>query len=219
MMDANYTDDIALLANMQAQAESQLHGQKRAAIGIGHHVNADKTEHFNTLKCDFEFYSDLKRSISRWWLLRRMCITEGSLTLDTPQNKSRSRHLFRAYDKQTNNMEASSGLDWPQTLVRGCQFTFTYTTKSSYPLRSQKNELLGLIILNVDIFPNPLLMFKKAIKRYREFMKALRGWDKIHAKEVKSTEEITQPKDFNKRVHLNYNKILIGDDQTNNDEI
>ena len=38
----------------------------------------------------------------------------------------------------------------------------------------------------------------------------------IHAEEVKSTEEITQPKDFNTRVHLKYNKILIGDDQTNN---
>ena len=50
-------------------------------------------------------------------------------------------------------------------------------------------------------------------------MKAVRGWDKVHAKEVKSTEEITQPKDFNTRVHLKYNKILIYDDQANNDEI
>ena len=31
--------------------------------------------------------------------------------------------------------------------------------------------------------------------------------------------EMTQPKNFNTRVHLKYNKILIGDDQTNNDEI
>ena len=50
-------------------------------------------------------------------------------------------------------------------------------------------------------------------------MKAVRGCVRIHAKEVKSTEEITHPKDFNTRVHLKYNKILIGDDQTNNDEI
>ena len=41
----------------------------------------------------------------------------------------------------------------------------------------------------------------------------------IRAKEDKSIEEITQPKDFNTRVHLKYNKILIGDDQTNNDKI
>ena len=49
-------------------------------------------------------------------------------------------------------------------------------------------------------------------------MKAVRGEGKIHAKEVKSKEEITQPKEFNVRVHLKYNKILICDDQTNNDE-
>ena len=50
-------------------------------------------------------------------------------------------------------------------------------------------------------------------------MKAVRGCDRIHAKEVKSTEEITQPKDFNTKVHSKYNKILICNDQTNNDKI
>ena len=40
-MDANYADDIALLANTPAQAESL----ERAAGGIGLHVNADKTEY------------------------------------------------------------------------------------------------------------------------------------------------------------------------------
>ena len=56
-----------------------------------------------------------------------MCIAEGSLALDTPQNKSRLRLLFRAYEKQTNNVEVNSALDWSQTLARGCQFTLTYT--------------------------------------------------------------------------------------------
>ena len=32
-------------------------------------------------------------------------------------------------------------------------------------------------------------------------------------------QEIAQPKDFNTRVHLKRNKILIGDGQTNNDKI
>ena len=41
----------------------------------------------------------------------------------------------------------------------------------------------------------------------------------IHAKEDKSIEERTQPKDFSTRVHLKYNRILICDDQTNNDEV
>ena len=38
--DALYTDDIALLANASAQAETQLHSLERAAAGIGFHVNA-----------------------------------------------------------------------------------------------------------------------------------------------------------------------------------
>ena len=43
--DADYTDNIALLANTLAQAESLLHSLEWAAGGIGLHVNADKTEY------------------------------------------------------------------------------------------------------------------------------------------------------------------------------
>ena len=42
--DEDYTNDIALLANTPAQAETLLHSLERAATGIGLHVNADKTE-------------------------------------------------------------------------------------------------------------------------------------------------------------------------------
>ena len=40
--DADNADDIALLANSSAQAETLLHCLERAAISIGLHVNADK---------------------------------------------------------------------------------------------------------------------------------------------------------------------------------
>ena len=43
--DADYADDIALLANTSAQAETLLHCLERAAAGIGLYVNADKTEY------------------------------------------------------------------------------------------------------------------------------------------------------------------------------
>ena len=43
--DADYTDDIAILANTPNQAEILLHGLERAAAGIGLHVNAHKTEY------------------------------------------------------------------------------------------------------------------------------------------------------------------------------
>ena len=40
-----HADDIALLANSPAQAESQLHISEQAASGIGLYVNTDKTEY------------------------------------------------------------------------------------------------------------------------------------------------------------------------------
>ena len=39
-----YADDIAILANAPAQAETLLHNLERTAAGIGLHVNAHKTE-------------------------------------------------------------------------------------------------------------------------------------------------------------------------------
>ena len=43
--DADYTDDIAILANTLNQAETLLHSLERAAAGIGLNVNAHKTEY------------------------------------------------------------------------------------------------------------------------------------------------------------------------------
>ena len=43
--DADYADDIALLANAPAQAESLQLSLERAAAGIGLHVNAHQTEY------------------------------------------------------------------------------------------------------------------------------------------------------------------------------
>ena len=45
IMDADYTNDTAFLANTPAQAESLLHTLEQAAGGIGLHVNTDKTEY------------------------------------------------------------------------------------------------------------------------------------------------------------------------------
>ena len=43
--DTDYADDIALLANTPAQAETLLHSLDRAAVVIGLHVNALSTEY------------------------------------------------------------------------------------------------------------------------------------------------------------------------------
>ena len=42
--DADYADEIALLVNTPAQAETQRHRLEKAAAVIGLHVNADKME-------------------------------------------------------------------------------------------------------------------------------------------------------------------------------
>ena len=62
-------------------------------------------------------------------------------------------------------------------------------------------------------------MFKEAIRRLARINENCTRLRQDTCEEVKSTEEITQTKDFNTRVHLKYNKILMCDDQTNNDEI
>ena len=43
--DADYADDIALLANTPNKAETLLHSLERAAAGIWFHGNAHKTEY------------------------------------------------------------------------------------------------------------------------------------------------------------------------------
>ena len=45
IMDADYADDIALLANAPTQTESLLHSLEWAAAGLGLHVKADKTKY------------------------------------------------------------------------------------------------------------------------------------------------------------------------------
>ena len=42
--EADYADDIAILANTPNQAKTLLHSLQRAAAGIGLHVNAHKTD-------------------------------------------------------------------------------------------------------------------------------------------------------------------------------
>ena len=46
-MDTDYADDIALLENTPANAESLLHVLEKAAGGIDLHINADKLEYMS----------------------------------------------------------------------------------------------------------------------------------------------------------------------------
>ena len=57
--DADYADDIAILANTPDQAETLLHSLERAAASIGLHVNAHKTEYMCYNQKKSPFYSPL----------------------------------------------------------------------------------------------------------------------------------------------------------------
>ena len=50
IMDADYMDDMVLLANTPTQAESLLHSLGQTASDISLHVNADKTEYMCLIK-------------------------------------------------------------------------------------------------------------------------------------------------------------------------
>ena len=84
--DADYADDVALLANAPAQAETLLHSLERPAAGIGLHVNANKTEYMclnqtgdistldgNSLKLVDKF-TYLGSSISSWTAIDNLSV-------------------------------------------------------------------------------------------------------------------------------------------------
>ena len=47
MTDADYADNVALIANTPTQAESQLHWLEQAVRSIGLYVNVNKTEYMS----------------------------------------------------------------------------------------------------------------------------------------------------------------------------
>ena len=47
IMDADYADDIAHLANKPTQAKIRLHSLERTAAGIGLHIKANKTDYMS----------------------------------------------------------------------------------------------------------------------------------------------------------------------------
>ena len=83
--DADYADDIALLANTPTQAKFLLHSLELAARGIGLHVDAEKTEYmcFNQ-----------KGDIS--------ILNGGSLKLLDNSNRKRGLIYWKLYQCATN---------------------------------------------------------------------------------------------------------------------
>ena len=69
--DTDYADDIALLANTNARAETLLHSLKRAVACIGLHVNSHKTEYmcFNQRGDIFTLYGSSLKLVDKFTYL------------------------------------------------------------------------------------------------------------------------------------------------------
>ena len=73
--DADYADDIAILANTPNQTETLLHSLERAVAGIGLHVNAHKTEYM----C-FNQVGDISTPGRQVHLPRKQCLINRKRT-------------------------------------------------------------------------------------------------------------------------------------------
>ena len=82
--DADYADDIEILANAVNQAETLLHSLEQAAAGIGFHVNAHKTEYmcFNQTSDISTLDKKLSETDRQVHLPRKRCLI----------NRKRHRH-------------------------------------------------------------------------------------------------------------------------------
>ena len=113
--DADYTDNIALLANAPAQAETLQHSLEQAAAGIGLHVNTHKMEYmcFNqtgdistlnssSLKLVDKFtslgssISSAETNINTWLAMEWTAINRQSVILKSDLTDKMKRNFFQA---------------------------------------------------------------------------------------------------------------------------
>ena len=87
--DADYTDDIAILANTLNQAETQLHSLERAAAGIDLHVNAHKTEYmcFNQTG-DITTLDGTSLKLVDKFTYQEICVSPTEKDIDTQLTKA-----------------------------------------------------------------------------------------------------------------------------------
>ena len=93
--DADYADDIALLANTPKQAETLLHSLERAAAGTGLHVNAHKIEYmcFNQTG-DISTLDGTSLKLVKKFTYRGSSVSSTEKDIDTRQTK-----ILTAIDK------------------------------------------------------------------------------------------------------------------------
>ena len=92
--DADYVDDIAILANTSNQAETLLHSLEQATAGIGLHVNACKTEYM----CDISTNGTSLKLVDKFTYLGS---SVSSTEKDIYAGLTRAWISYRSYRSQT----------------------------------------------------------------------------------------------------------------------
>ena len=110
--DADYADDIAILANTHDQAETLLHSLEWAAAGIGLYVNAHKTEYMRYNFFQAAVTSILLYGCTTWTLTKWL---EKKLNSNTPQDTNctttchLSRKLFKSDEPDMQDTAGEAG--------------------------------------------------------------------------------------------------------------
>ena len=148
--DADYADDIAILANTSNQAETLLHSLERAAAGIGLHVNAHKTEYM-CFKQTGDIFTPEGTSLKLVdkFTYRGSSVSSTEKDIDTPLTKA-----LTAIDKLsiiwksdlTDKMKPSFFQDAVVSiLLYGCT-TWTLTKRLEKKLDGNYTRMLGAIL-------------------------------------------------------------------------
>ena len=99
--DADYADDIAILANTPNQAKTLLHSLERAAAGIGQHVNAHKTEYM----CYNQTGDISTRDGTSLKLVDKFTYLGSSVSSTTKRHRQTANEGMDSYRKAIDHME------------------------------------------------------------------------------------------------------------------
>ena len=148
--DADYTNDIAILANTPNQAETLLHSLEQAAAGIGLHDNAHKTEYM----C-FNQTGDISTLEGTSLKLKDKFTYQGSSVLSTEKDiDTRLKRAWTAIDRLliiwksdlTDKMKRSFfQAAVVSTLLYGCS-TWTLTKRLEKKLDGNYTRMLRAIL-------------------------------------------------------------------------
>ena len=148
----DYDDEIALLANTPAQAETLLHSLEWAAAGIGLHVNADKTEYmcFNQRGSISTLKGGLLKPVDKFtYLGSSVSSTEKDINMQVAKARTAINRLSVIWKSDLTNKIKCSFFQAAIILILlyGC-ITWTLTKRMEKKLDNNYTRMLRAILNN-----------------------------------------------------------------------